>query len=53
MLIWAAMVDLTEHLERARRARWDKATPEQKKAAASHAGRAYWAKLSPSSARPR
>jgi hypothetical protein len=47
MLVLAAMVDLREHLERARRARWDKATPEQKKAAASHAVRAYWDALSP------
>lgn len=43
----AAMVDLREHLERARRARWDKASEEEKKAAASNAGRAFWAKLSP------
>ena len=42
-----SMVDLRTHLKRASRARWDKATEEEKKAAASNASRAYWDALSP------
>jgi hypothetical protein len=40
------MVDLRTHLRKARRARWAKATKEEKKAAASKASRAYWDALS-------
>jgi len=38
----AAMVDLSEHLKRARAARWAKATKKEKQEAASNASRAFW-----------
>lgn len=41
------MVDLTTHLKKARAARWRGKSKEEKKAAASAASRAFWAKLSP------
>jgi predicted Fe-S protein YdhL (DUF1289 family) len=41
------MVDLRTHLRRAIRKRWAKATDEEKKAAVSHASRAFWDRLSP------
>ena len=41
------VVDLTIHLKRALRKRWDKATKEQKQAAVQHASRAYWDRLTP------
>jgi hypothetical protein len=41
------MVDLRTHLKRAIRARWNKASKEEKQAAAQHASRAYWDALSP------
>ena len=41
------MVDLNEHLDRARKKRWERATAAQKQAAASHASRAYWDSLTP------
>jgi len=40
-------MDLETHLERARRKRWANATDEEKKAAVSHASRAYWDRLTP------
>jgi hypothetical protein len=42
------MVDtLRQHLKKAARARWAKATTKEKKAAASKASRAYWDALTP------
>jgi len=40
------MVDLREHLRRAAKTRWAKATKEEKAATAAHASRAYWDSLS-------
>jgi hypothetical protein len=41
------MVDLRTHLRKASRARWSKASEQEKKESASHASRAYWDALSP------
>jgi hypothetical protein len=41
------MVDLSTHLRRARKKRWENSTEEEKKAAVSNASRAYWDALSP------
>ncbi len=38
---------LETHLKRASCKRWDSATKEEKQAAASHAVKAFWARLSP------
>lgn len=45
---YAPMVDtLRQHLKKAARARWAKATTKEKKASASKASRAYWDALTP------
>jgi hypothetical protein len=41
------MVDLAEHLKKARKKRWAGKTKAEKSATASHAVTAYWAKLTP------
>jgi hypothetical protein len=41
------MVDLEIHLRRARKKRWAGKTAAEKKATASHAGKSFWAKLTP------
>jgi hypothetical protein len=41
------MVELSEHLRRAVRRRWAKASEQEKKEAASKASRAYWDSLTP------
>jgi hypothetical protein len=41
------MVSLETHLKRARKKRWEGKTADQKKAAVSNAGKAYWSKLTP------
>ena len=43
----AVVVDLKEHLRRARRERWAKASETGKQEAASHASHGYWDKLTP------
>jgi hypothetical protein len=40
------VVDLRTHLKRASRARWGKASAAEKKEAATHAVKAYWASMS-------
>jgi hypothetical protein len=40
------MVDLSVHLQRARKKRWATKTKAEKQATASNAGRAFWAGLS-------
>jgi hypothetical protein len=40
-----AEITLSEHLRRLREKRWRGATKEERRDAASHAGRAYWANL--------
>jgi hypothetical protein len=41
------MVDLPTHLRRARAKRWKGKSKAEKKEAASQAGKAFWAKLTP------
>jgi hypothetical protein len=41
------MVDLTTHLRRALKKRWEKASDAEKKAAVTHASRSYWDNLGP------
>ena len=45
--ILKAMVDLKTHLRKAREKRWMGKSQAEKKAAASHASRAYWDALTP------
>jgi hypothetical protein len=40
------MVDLRTHLRKASRARWSKASEQQKKESAANASRSYWDSLS-------